>query len=303
MSANAPAAGPWTVARLLAWTQEYLRNSGLEAPRLCAEILLAHALGCERLRLFTCHDSEPTEAQRGAYRELVRQAAAGRPIAYLTGTKEFYSLEFEVTPAVLIPRPETEILVERTISLARGAPAEIGRILDVGTGCGCIAVALARHLPEVELGASDISEAALAVARRNADRHGVGERIDFRGGDLLVPWTAGGADTFDVVVCNPPYVAEVGSPVEDSVRDYEPRGAVFAGEDGLAVIRRLVREGYAHVRRGGHLLLEVAFDQASAVRGMLADAGWQDIVSYRDPARHERVLHARGGGAEQARVA
>jgi release factor glutamine methyltransferase len=291
---------PWTVGRLLGWTQQYLQRGGIESPRLCAEILLAHAMQCERLRLYTRFEEVPGAEVRERFRTLVQKAAGGQPIAYLTGTKEFFSLAFEVTPEVLIPRPETEILVERAIGLLRKT-AEPPAVLDLGTGSGCIAVSLAKHLPQARIAASDISEAALAVARRNAERHGVAERIEVRDGDLFTPWDDG--TQFDVILCNPPYVATEGAPVEASVRDFEPHGALFAGADGLDVIRRVVREGPRRVRAGGHLLVEMAYDQAAAVRKLMEGASWQEVVAYRDAAGHERVLHARRRAAEQVQVA
>lgn len=295
--------GPWTIARLLSWTRGHLERNRVESARLCAELLLAHALGCERIRLYTRFEEVPGEEVLAAFRALVRQAAAGVPIAYLTGTKEFFSLPFEVTPEVLIPRPETEILVERTLDLARQGAA-CGAILDLGTGSGCIAISLARHLPEARLYASDVSEAALAVARRNAARHGVAERIEFRAGDLLAPWPADrGPAAFDVIVCNPPYVATQGAAVEPAVRRYEPHAALFAGPDGLDVIRRVLAEAPARLRAGGHLLLEMACDQAPAVRGLLDADVWATAVTYRDGGGHERVLHARRTMAGHAQVA
>ena len=292
---------PWTVARLLGWTQQFLQRSGIEAPRLCAEILLAHAMQCERLRLYTRFEEIPGVEVRERFRALVQKAGTGHPIAYLTGTKEFFSLAFEVSPDVLIPRPETEILVERAISLLRKTPEPAPTILDLGTGSGCIAISLAKHLPHARIAASDSSEAALAVARRSAERHGVAERIEFRCGDLFTPWADG--PLFDVILCNPPYVATAGAPVDASVRDFEPRAALYAGADGLEVIRRVVREGPRRLRGGGHLLVEMAYDQAAAVRELAEQAGWQEVVAYRDAAGHERVLHARRRVAEQAQVA
>jgi len=290
----------WTVNRLLSWTREYLERHGVESPRLCAELLLAHTLRCQRIELYTRYEYTPPPDALSAFRELVRQAAEGRPIAYLTGTKEFFSLPLEVTPDVLIPRPETEILVERTIDLVRKSAARLRTILDLGTGSGCIIISLARHLPDAQLFASDISPEALAVARRNADRLGVGQRIEFRCGDLFTCWTtpchpsnAAPSPRFDVIVCNPPYVATQGAPVEPAVRRYEPPGALFAGPDGLDVIRAVVAAAPAWITPRGHLLMEVAFDQAPAVRGLLATGPWTDIVTYRDGAGHERVVHAR----------
>jgi release factor glutamine methyltransferase len=282
----------WTVSRLLAWTREHLERCEVESPRLCAEILLAHAMGCERIKLFTQFESAPERNVLERFRELVRQAAAGRPIAYLTGTKEFFSLTFEVTPDVLIPRPETEVLVERAIHLVRESAGSVQSLVDLGTGSGCIAISLAKHLPEAVISASDVSEAALQVARRNANRHGVAERIDFRVGDLFTPWPA--SERFDAILCNPPYVATSESDaLPATVRDFEPHAALFAGADGLSVMRRLIGEAPGRLRAGGHLLLEVAYNQASAVRGLLDESGWHAIVAYRDILDHERVVHAR----------
>ncbi len=309
MTAAADDAGPWTILRLLTWTQAHFLRHGLDSPRLCAEVLLAHVLQCERIHLYTRHDQAPDETALGAFRELVRQAAAGRPIAYLVGRKEFFSLPFEVGPDVFIPRPETEILVERTIDLARRAPAPPA-ILDLCTGSGCIAVCLAKHLKDARLFASDISQAALTVARRNAERHGVADRIEFRCGDLFEPWRTGiegkaGAmpAPFDLIVCNPPYVATQGAPVAPNVRDFEPHLALFAGPDGLDIVRRILAAAPSWLAGDGHLLLELAFDQAPTVRGLLAAAPWRNVSTYRDGAGHERVVHARRLAAGCAQVA
>lgn len=300
MSQPPEATGPWTIARLLAWTTDFFARRELESPRLCAELLLAHALGCQRLELYTRHEHIPQPGALASFREAVREAAAGRPIAYLTGVKEFFALPFEVTPAVLIPRPETEVLVERTIALIRSAHPPPQRVLDLGTGSGCIAVSLARHLPGVRVFASDISAEALRVAQRNAERHGLAGRIEFREGDLLACWQEG--EPFDVIVCNLPYIgANEAAELPASVRDYEPHVALYAGEDGLAILRRLAEEAPAHLTAGGHLLSEVGYGQSASVRALLDEAGWRDIVTYRDDLRHERVVHARSGGTRPTR--
>ncbi|MBK9121072.1 MAG: peptide chain release factor N(5)-glutamine methyltransferase [Phycisphaerales bacterium] len=300
MTAGHTEGGAWTVTRLLAWTREYLQRHGVESPRLCAEILLAHALQCQRIHLFTRHEEIPADAALTTFREHVRLAAGGTPIAYLTGEKEFFSLPLEVNPAVLIPRPETEILVERVISLVRTGQRADPTILDVGTGSGCIIIALARHLPQARLAASDVSEEALAVARRNAARHGVSERIDFRCGDLLTPWNGG---LFNLIVSNPPYIATAGAPVDPQVRAHEPHAALFAGPDGLGVIRRLVAAAPQALCPGGHLLMEVAYDQAATVRDLLAAEVWPQVRTYRDGAEIERVIHAQRAKAGCAQVA
>ena len=312
MASSSAESGPWTVARLLAWTRDHLRHHGVESPRLCAEILLAHAMDCERIHLYTRFDTVPGEGVLTPFRAAVREAVTGRPIAYLIGTKEFFSLTFEVTPDVLIPRPETEILVERTIDRVRHSNGALRSILDLGTGSGCIAVSLAKHLPDTQVYASDVSEPALAVARRNAERHGVLDRIHLACGDLFDPWSPapGGGSAhdnvppFDVIVSNPPYVAtSADTPVADDVRRYEPEVALFAGPDGLETIRRIVAAAPRHLSAGGHLLMEVAFDQADKLRGLLDNPIWQDIVAYRDAAEHERVVHARRRAADNMQVA
>ncbi|MFH1747590.1 MAG: peptide chain release factor N(5)-glutamine methyltransferase [Planctomycetota bacterium] len=301
-AANAES-GPWTVGRLLAWTREYLQRHDLDSPRLCAELLLCHAMGCERIHLYTQHEAIPNAEVLGNFRAAVRAAAAGRPIAHLTGIKEFFSLAFEITPDVLIPRPETELLVERAIDLVRHSAGQIRTILDLGTGSGCIAVALARNLSDVALYASDVSESALAVARRNAERHGVQERISFVQGDLFEAWAAN-TDTpelkFDLIVSNPPYVATApDTPVADDVRQYEPHVALFAGPEGLDVVRRIVARAPEHLAAGGHLLMEIAFDQSAALRELLHAAHWRDMATYPDPAGHERVVYARSRAGDR----
>lgn len=285
--------GPWTVARLLQWTRGFFEQAGLDSPRLCAEVLLSHALQCPRISLYTRFETVPGESELVVFRDAVRQAAAGKPIAYLTGAKEFFSLAFEVTPDVLIPRPETEILVERAIDLVRRAGGGTPELVDVGTGSGCIAVCLARYLPEALVAASDLSAAALAVAQRNAARHGVSERIEFRSGDLLAPWTDPPRQ-FDVLVSNPPYVSERdAAALPRNVRDYEPHAALFAGADGLDVICRLLAEAPPRLKPGAAVLIEIAYDQAEAVRALLAAGPWRDVTLFKDGGGHERVVQAR----------
>lgn len=295
MQEAAPNAAPWTVSRLIDWTRRHFQQRGLDSPRLCAEILLAHAMQCSRIQLYAHHETVPDEAALSRFRESVRDAAAGRPVAYLTGMKEFFSLPFEVTPDVLIPRPETEILVERTIDWVRKSGRDGLSILDVGTGSGCIIVSLARHLPTARCFASDISEAALAVARRNAARHGVAERISFEAGDLFDAWLPRGESfpRFDVIVSNPPYIAQ--SEAEDlprNVRDFEPAAALFGGADGWAVIRRLVECAPRFLAPGGLFLMEIAYNQSDGVRKLMRDSEWGRVTLHRDMAGHLRVVQA-----------
>ena len=179
---------PWTIGRLLTWTTEFLREKGAEGPRLDAEVLLAHARGCKRIELYTAFEDVAPDELRERFRSLVKERAGGKPVAYLVGQREFFSLPFTVTPDVLIPRPETELLVVRALDLAKEMAKTADRALriaDVGTGSGVLAITLAKHLPKAHITAIDVSPSALAVALRNAKRHGVGDRIEFVEADML----------------------------------------------------------------------------------------------------------------------
>ncbi|MGE3180629.1 MAG: peptide chain release factor N(5)-glutamine methyltransferase [Phycisphaerae bacterium] len=290
---NGTADAPWTVSRLLAWTRDYLQQRDIASPRLCAEVLLAHAMGCERLHLFTQFNDVPAKPVLDQFRAAVREAATGKPIAYIVGSKDFFSMRFAVTPDVLIPRPETETLVERVISLVRAEadPASPPRILDVGCGSGCICISLAKHLPDATIFASDVSEAALNIAKKNAETLGVADRIDFRLGSLFEPWRN---EVFTCIVSNPPYIPDnQPDALEKSVRDHEPHTALFAGNDGLAIIRPLVDQSPRYLTDDGELLLEIAFDQAAPVTTLFDEAGWPDVRTYKDMAGHDRIIHAR----------
>jgi release factor glutamine methyltransferase len=281
---------PWTVSRLLKWTNEFLARKGAESASLDAALLLAHALGCKRLDLYTRYEETAPDDARQRYRELVQQRVAGCPTAYLLGRKEFFSLEFEVNRAVLIPRPDTEWLVTEFLRLARGK--EGPRVLDVGTGSGCLAVAAAVRHRSAQVTATDVSADALAVAARNAARHNVAERIRFLQGDLFGPLAAD--ERFDFILSNPPYVptAEI-ERLAPAVRDYEPRLALDGGPDGLAVFDRLITEARTHLEPGGSLLIEIGWDQEVAVRGRLeAVQGYELEATVHDAAGHPRVLRA-----------
>ena len=263
-------ADTWTLKALRAWTESYLKQKGVASWQLDAQVLLAHALGCKRIELFTRSDEEAGEAERARFRELVKRRVEGWPVAYLVGTKEFYRLELEVTPAVLIPRPETEDLV--TECLRRLPKDSAASVLDVGTGSGCIALSVAQQRPQAQVTATDLSPDALAVARRNAEKHGLAGRVTFLEGDLFAPLPAGAKYQF--LLSNPPYVAAGELPgLAPEVRDREPHLALVAGSDGLAVIRRLVAGAGARLEAGGWLLLEIGIGQDEAVRGLLTQAG------------------------------
>lgn len=280
----------WTVGRLLDWTAQHLAKKGAEYPRLDAEVLLAHALGCKRIDLYASrHELPASEELRERFRELVRRRLEGCPVAYLVGRKEFFSLEFEVSPAVLIPRPETEFVVMECLSRAKGKSR--ARVLDIGTGSGAIAISVAKKLPDAQVTAIDIREEALAVAGRNAARHGV-ERIRFLHGDLFAPIPAG--ETFDFILSNPPYIATEDIPtLPVGVRDYEPHTALDGGPGGYGVLERLLDEAPRYLQPGGALIVEIGAPQEQPVRERFqARAGYALAPTIHDYARHPRVLCA-----------
>ena len=254
-----PQPPPWTIGRLLQWTSNYLKQQGSSTPRLDAEVLLAEVLRRPRIELYTSYDEDPGDEARATYRELVRRRAAGEPVAYLVGRREFYSLTFEVTPDVLIPRPETEFVVIALLDAVKKyrLPNRPLAIADVGTGSGVIAICAAKHIPQCHVTAIDLIRPALEVARRNATAHGVADRIDLVESDLLqsLPDDC----RFDFVVSNPPYVAE--SELDQTapeVREYEPRTALVAGRCGDEVIARLVPQVAERLLSGGWFITEIS---------------------------------------------
>jgi release factor glutamine methyltransferase len=291
MTSPSAAEKTWTVGTLLDWTANFLLEKGCESPRVDAEVLLAHALGCKRIDLYGLRHGEATDdAVRQRYRELIRKRIEGCPVAYLVGRKEFFSLEFEVTPAVLIPRPDTELVAMECLALAKSLPDP--RIVDIGTGSGNLAVAIARQHKGALVTAVDISGDALAVARRNAERHGVAQRINFVEGDLFAPL---GTEAFDFVVSNPPYIAQADLPsLPVGVRDYEPRLALDGGPDGYAVFERLIGDAQPHLPSGGWLIVEIGAPQEATARARLeGQPAYELKPTVRDFAGHPRVLKAR----------
>jgi release factor glutamine methyltransferase len=282
---------PWTVLRLINWTKDYLERAKLEAPRLAAEMLLAKVLGCSRVALYTQFDRVVAPEQLAQYKQLIQQAAAEEPIAYLTGPREFYSLSFEVTPDVLIPRPETELLVDQALAACKQAQRTM-KMWDACTGSGCVAVAAARYAPNLTVLATDISPAALAVAARNAQRHAVNARVTLAQADLLtLPAEYTGMAPFDIITANPPYVSDAeAAKLPPSVRA-EPDLAVRAGPTGLEHIRRIVQQAPPVLAAGGLIAVEFGFGQAEGVYKLFHASGqYEELQVLKDHAGIERAI-------------
>jgi release factor glutamine methyltransferase len=282
----------WTLGALLDWTAKHLAQKGAEFPRLDAEVLLAHVVGCKRIDLYGLRFAEPASPEiRQQYKDLIRRRIEGCPVAYLVGKKEFHGLEFEVSPSVLIPRPDSEHVVLEGISLARSLPAP--RILDIGTGSGNLAVTLANALPAAHFTATDQSADALKVAAANATKLGVLDRMRFLQGDLFAPLSE--KETFDLIVSNPPYVAhEDMEKLPPGVRDFEPRLALDGGPGGFAVFDRLINEAPAWLKAGGYLLVEIGAPQEQKARERIGGhPNYELAPTIHDYSGHPRVLKAR----------
>jgi release factor glutamine methyltransferase len=290
----------WTVLELLRWTTEHFRSRGIESARLDAECLLAHALDTERLQLYLEFDKPVPACERARFRELVKRRADERvPVALLTGRREFWSLPLRVTPDVLVPRPETETLVEVALRLLPDRESA-ARILDVGTGCGAIALALAKERPKARITATDISESALAVASENAAELGFEDRIRFLVGDGLDPVRG---ERFDLIASNPPYLSGGEEPALPPELAHEPREALFGGSEGTELLRRIADGARDLLEEGGALAVEVAPQQAPEMTEWLVNAGFARPERHRDLGGRVRVVSAERaceGGAVHA---
>lgn len=286
---SAPGDRTWTVLDLLRWTTQHFTERGIETPRLDAECLLAFALDCDRLRLYVDYEKPVDETERARFRELVRERSGARvPVALLTGRREFWSLPLRVSRDVLVPRPETETLVAAALELVPDRDAEVA-VLDLGTGSGAIALAIASERAKARITATDLSAAALVVARENADALALSGRVRFLEGSLFEP-VAG--ESFDLVVSNPPYVAErdaAGLPPE---LRHEPASALFAGPDGTDVLRAIAARVGEVLAPGGAVLVEVDPRQADAMSAWLREGGLVTIHVHRDVAGRPRVVSA-----------
>ena len=287
----------WTVLRTMLWSADYLKEKGVESPRLDAEHILAHVLGVGRLAMYLQHERPLTTAELDAFRPLLKRRAKREPLQYVLGRQSFRSLELEVCPGVLVPRPETESLVEEVLLWAKARVPEGSALtgLDIGTGSGAIALALSAEGPFQRFVATDVSAAALDVATRNRDALGLGDRVEMRRGAAYEPLVP--SERFDVIVSNPPYVAESDrSALSPEIVDWEPAEALFGGADGLEVIREIVRGAPAALAPRGLLALEVGLGQAATVAALMESEGLQEIRVRKDLAGRARVVMA---GAER----
>lgn len=275
----------WTIGRLLQWSESFFRDKGIETPRLDAEVLLSHVLEKPRIYLYVHYDQPLDPEELAAYRGFVRRRAAREPVAYLLGEREFMGITFAVSPAVLVPQPDTETLVGEAEKRLRGTPG--ARIADVGTGSGAIALSLLYMLPNLTAAAVDISPEALKVARENAACLSLSDRVTFYEGDLLAPLRG---QTFDAIVSNPPYIPRediAALPIEVQA---EPRLALDGGVDGLDFYRRLTREAAALLRPGGFLAVEAGRGEAAAISDMARAQGWGEVEIAQDLAGIDRVV-------------
>jgi release factor glutamine methyltransferase len=280
----------WTVKEIIDWSTHYLKKAASDTPRLDAELLLTKALNCRRLDLYLDHHKPLIASEKDAYRDLIRRRAAGEPVAYILGQRDFYGLSFQVNRHTLIPRPETETLVEQV--LAQYPLGQSVRGLDVGTGSGCIAITLKKLRPDWAILAWDLSPEALALARSNGEKLEADVIWEERDALLSQNWRELGAE-LDFVVANPPYIGEREKPdLSPSVTAFEPNLALFAPDDGLLFYKTLASEACSVLRPEGKIFLEIGHKQAPEVSLILEDRGWQGILVHRDLAGRDRVVTA-----------
>ncbi|MHC4086550.1 MAG: peptide chain release factor N(5)-glutamine methyltransferase [Planctomycetota bacterium] len=289
----------WTIQKLLNWITEYYTEKGIDAPRLNAELLLSHVLTMERIELYTRFDKTVTKEQLDILHDLVKRAGQHEPICYLTGKTEFYSLQLQVSPDCMIPRPETELLVERAIEFLRTRTGPLF-VCDLCTGCGCIAVAIAKNFTEATIIATDICADALNVAAKNIEKYNLKDRITLLCGDLFEPVVPQlDVEKFDLILCNPPYVsASEFEKLDKSVKDYEPRLALFAGVDGLDVYRRIIDKADRFLRPDGALILEIGYAQGPAIKELLEQTGaFAEVKIEKDFHDNDRIAIALGASS------
>lgn len=287
----------WKIKDLLSVATDYLQQKDIENPRLTSEVLLAHALKFERIGLYLDFDKPLTKKEVSDFRALIQRRIKHEPLQYITGKQEFWSLDFEVNRNVLVPRPETEVLLEQAIAQAKAIPVLSGhfhRVLDMCTGSGIIAVVAAKEMVDASIWATDISEDALAVARRNADTHKVSEKIEFLQGDLWAPIKD---LRFDLILSNPPYVSSSEYPdLPPEVRNYEPEIALNGRDEGLYTIKEIIKSAPQFMNSGGWLMIEMSPEQTGTVMAMMDQMkAYAGIKRVKDYSRLYRVVVAQKG--------
>ena len=289
----------WTIQKLLSWTAKYFTDKGLDSPRFSAELLISHVLGMKRIELYTQFDKPIAKQQLDVLHNLVKRVGQNEPIGYLIGKTEFYSLELNISPDCLIPRPETELLVERAIEfLRRRAGRQL--VCDLCTGSSCVAIAIAKNFPDADITATDISDAALKIAAKNVEKHQLSTRIKLLCGDLFDPIILQlNTGKFDLIVCNPPYVSKAEfEKLDKNVKDYEPKAALFAGENGLDVHRKITESVDQFLKPDGALMLEIGYAQGQAIRELLEQAGYfAEITIEKDFHNNDRIAIAKAKGS------
>ena len=284
----------WTIREILNWSIQYLKKVGSDTPRLDAELLLCRALKCRRLDLYLEHDKPLENSEKNQYREFIKRRSLMEPVAYILGERDFYSLTFEVNPHVLIPRPETELLIELILKSFNSDQEFFG--LDVGTGSGCLAITIQKNRPMSIIEAWDKSELALEVAKKNASKHGV--NIQWGNKDVFASEAWDGLRSkLDFIVSNPPYIApEEKNELQLSVRNYEPELALFAEENGLRFYKYYALHAQKFLKVGGKIFLEIGHTQGSAIIDLMKASGWVGIELHKDLNGHDRVVSAIYGG-------
>ena len=282
----------WTIIKLLQWAASYLKTHNIDSPRATGEILLAHAMKCERIDLYLNFDQPLVGHELKVFKTLIQRRIKREPVAYILGVKEFWSLDLEVTEDVLIPRPETECLVETALELlSRPASSQSWRILDLGTGSGAIIIALASQQSRHTYFASDRNIQAVRLAQRNARRHNLGEMIHYFNADWLTALNQK-TSAFDMIVCNPPYIpSRVLEGLQPEIRGFEPITALDGNNDGLGCFKKIIGSAYCYLKPGGVLLLEIGYDQQDDVRRTVSDSGhYDDFSCTKDYAGQDRVV-------------
>jgi len=280
----------WTIKALLEWITPHLTDKGVDSPRLCAEFLLTEVLDMQRMDLYTQFNTIVSAEHLAILRDLVKRAGEHEPVAYLVGKSEFYSIELNIKPGCSIPRPETELLVQECIDILREHNTK-QTILDLCTGSACIAIALAMNYKDAHITASDISAEALAIAQTNIKKHALEQRINLVHGDLFEPIDS---TCFDIIVCNPPYIAETEyKDLDKNVRDYEPKLALCAGIKGLDLYQRIIEQVHNYLKPNAYLLLEIGYNQADALENMINNTGqFKCVCIKKDFQGHTRVVIA-----------